>query len=218
MHSTINIAGLLFAWKFGFVLPWLAMASFSFMIFGLQMTRFLDKMPMQIGYANWVTSGRLVLILIMGFRYPVVTDWFLFTGFLFVISLDGIDGFLARRYKTSSEIGESLDLETDAFMVLIMSWIHFDTGNLAWWILIPGGLRYYYELVFFWSKSTPDRPSKRVRATIAVAFFLAILTPFVFPYEVSMAIVAVASLFIIISFGISAFYRLKSLVERSVSA
>ena len=151
------------------------------------------------------------MLLILAFLYPVVADWVLFTGFLIVISLDGVDGFLARRYRTSSEIGETLDLETDAFMVLIMAWIHFDMGNLAWWILIPGGLRYYYELVFFWSKNTPDQPSKRVRATIAVAFFLAMLTPFVFPFELSNAIVAVASLFIIISFGVSAFYRINYL-------
>jgi len=118
--------------------------------------------------------------------------------------LDGVDGILARKFSHSSKIGEGLDMETDAFMVFLLSWIHYDSGSLSWWILIPGGLRYYYELGFFWLKDQePEFPSKRIRAFIAVIFFVALLTPFILPDNLYFFIAGTASVLIVLSFTAS---------------
>lgn len=173
------------------------------------MAYFID-FPLYLGYANWVTIARLLIVFILGVTYPYLDDYIVFIGFLLAISMDGLDGYLARRFKQNCKEGEGLDMETDAFLVLIISWIHYDTGKLSWWILIPGGLRYFYGITFFWLKQGGvEFPPKKIRATIAVGFFLALLVPFICFDDISSIILAVASFLILCSFTASIVHGLN---------
>lgn len=181
------------------------------------MRRFVN-FSLLLGYANWVTISRLSIVLTLGFAYHYLSDYVLFVGFLIAISLDGIDGYLARKFDQTSKAGEALDMETDAFLVLLISWIHYDSGKVVWWILIPGGLRYYYGLTFFWLKPTvKEFPDKKMRASIAVIFFLALLMPFILNAEVSLVLLAGASVLIVLSFLASIvhglYWHLKKIVK-----
>ncbi len=56
--------------------------------------------------------------------------------------LDGVDGQVARRTGTASKLGARFDMETDAFLVLVLS------VEVAWsvgaWVLAIGAMRYVF--------------------------------------------------------------------------
>lgn len=203
--SIINIIGLLLSFFLELKIVWLIGIVACFAFFLSRMTLFLKKMPLLIGYANWVSIIRLVTIIIVFIFYESIDEQVLFYIFLVAILLDGLDGFLARKFGHVSQFGGVLDMETDALLVLILSWIHVDMQSIGWWLLIPGGFRYIYGLLFSWFEQNPmvDFPPKIVRATIAVIFFFSLLTPFVLSQELSTLILSIASVLIILSFSLS---------------
>jgi len=203
IQAIINILGLLLTIASGNHMLWFVAIICSFSIFIFKIPRY-SNLPNQFGYANAVTALRLLLIIVLGFLHEFLTSSVLFIGFLLAIILDGVDGYIARKYNQSSKAGETLDMETDAFMVLLLSWIHYNNGTLAYWILIPGGLRYYYEIAFnFFPSREVKLPTKKIRATIAVAFFVALLLPFIFQNPYSNFFIISASILICISFLVS---------------
>ena len=203
IHSMINLIGLIIVLNGGYYQIWLVLTLSWFLLYIQHMVRFLN-FPMYLGYANWVTIFRLSIVFTLGYTYQFLGDSTLFIGFLIAIMMDGVDGYLARKFGQTSRSGECLDMETDAFLVLLISWIHYDTGKFSWWILIPGGFRYYYGLTFFWLKHNKQEfPPKKVRATIAVIFFLALLVPFILSIEIGSIIILIASLLLILSFTAS---------------
>lgn len=64
--------------------------------------------------------------------------------------LDAVDGRVARRTRTSSPFGASLDMEVDAFLVLVLS-VHVAL-TLGWWVLLIGAARY---LLLLASRAVP---------------------------------------------------------------
>ena len=209
--SVINLLGLLFAVLYGSNIPWALGAIGLFAFYVLRMNSYAPEMPLIIGYANWVSLIRLVIILILFAAYPYFNDTQLFIFFLIAICLDGIDGYLARKFNQISAVGEKFDMEIDAFLVFALSWIHVDQQNLAWYILIPGGLKYIYEISLFW---LPARKKeilpKIVRSTIAVSFFLSLLIPFVSQDPSLVIVTYISGALILCSFLISFFNQFKS--------
>src|SRR5262245_27363593 len=56
------------------------------------------------------------------------------------LALDVVDGWVARRTGTSSALGARFDMETDAFLILVLS-IHV-SQEFGWWVLAGGAARY----------------------------------------------------------------------------
>lgn len=56
------------------------------------------------------------------------------------LALDAVDGYVARRTRTASLFGARFDMETDAFLVLVLS-VHVSTV-LGPWVLAIGAMRY----------------------------------------------------------------------------
>lgn len=54
--------------------------------------------------------------------------------------LDGVDGQVARRTSTTSELGARFDMEVDALLILVLS-IHV-AGSIGPWVLLIGAARY----------------------------------------------------------------------------
>ncbi|MEM9325027.1 MAG: CDP-alcohol phosphatidyltransferase family protein [Bacteroidota bacterium] len=181
--------------------PLIAMGILLFGIWVALGRRFLPTMPLLIGYANWVTLIRLLLVLTLLLLYNFLSDMQLFWGFLASILLDGVDGYVARRWHQESEFGAAFDMETDALLVLGLSWLHVEQEMAGQWLLLPGSMRYIYELLFQWLPQDPGSfPPKVVRATIAVIFFFALITPFVLPDRIAYQILNVAGTLIMLSF------------------
>jgi len=63
-----------------------------------------------------------------------------------VWSLDGIDGWIARRDGLASPFGATFDMEADALLVLIADLQLWQRGRFDAWVLISGLLRYTYVL------------------------------------------------------------------------
>lgn len=209
--SVINLLGLAFAVLYGSNIPWVIGSIVLFTIYLLRMKSYTLGMPLIIGYANWVSLVRLVIIMVLFASYRNLGDTQLFVFFLIAICLDGVDGYLARRFDQTSEAGEKFDMEIDAFLVFALSWIHFDMQHLTWFILIPGGLKYVYEISLFWlPKKGKEVIPKIVRSTVAVSFFLSLLIPFVTKEPSFIFITYISGALIIGSFVISFFSQFKS--------
>ena len=175
-----------------------------FSIYIVKMAYHIPSLPLWVGYANWVSIFRLICILCLFSFHPNVKEIYLFWGFLGAILLDGVDGFLARRFNQASRVGEILDMEIDAFMVLVLSWMHFNQENTHWSILIPGSLKYIHEIVvYFVPAKEKEIIPKRVRSTIAVIFFLTLLIPFITKQYFALIILYISGVLIIISFCLS---------------
>ncbi len=210
-HSIINVIGLLIALIFENSMFWLLSSSFSFAILFYRISRRLNFKPIKVGYANLITMIRISSLLLLIWSWQTLTSTQIFIIFLGVISMDGLDGFVARRFNQSSQEGEVLDEETDAFMVLGMSYVLYSKQLIEMWILLPGGFRYLYQLLFFWLPNS-NIPTKRVRATIAVIFFLSLVAGFILPQHLVFPVLLGSSLLILFSFGASFIGGIRQLI------
>lgn len=59
---------------------------------------------------------------------------------------DGLDGWVARRTKTTSEFGARFDMEIDALLLLILAILVVSAGKAPYWIVAIGALRYAFVL------------------------------------------------------------------------
>jgi phosphatidylglycerophosphate synthase len=180
---------------------WLVLALFFFGFYISKISKYKPNIPFGIGYANTITTFRLLLV-IVGLVFHSYFDT-IFLGLIFLVNilLDGVDGYVARKMRQSSKVGEVLDMETDAFFVFAISWFHVNNHQLSAWILLPGSLRYIYALLVI--KPGKEIIPKRVRASIAVFFFFALLIPFFTEDSAFIWLTYLASGLIVISFAIS---------------
>jgi phosphatidylglycerophosphate synthase len=123
---------------------------------------------------------------------------------LVATALDGVDGWLARRSRMTSDFGARFDMEVDALLVMILSMLAWQYGKAGGWVLLSGLVRYVF-LVAGWLRpwlARPLIPSWR-RQTICVVqiggLTLAIV-PAV-PASVSVWLAAVALAALVYSFG-----------------
>ena len=61
-----------------------------------------------------------------------------------LLSLDGIDGWLARRARLASRFGARFDMETDALTVLALSALVWQMDKVGPWVLAIGLMRYVF--------------------------------------------------------------------------
>jgi phosphatidylglycerophosphate synthase len=209
MNNFINLAGFLLALITGILYYWIAAVLIFFLFYLIRLPSFLSKFPLRIGYANWISFIRFIMILIGLVYWDAFTDWLLFGLFGGAILLDGADGYVARQFNQTSKAGEHFDMEIDAVFVFFLSYMHFQYQKLPIWILFPGSLRYVYGIVFFWLKQPEKiKPGKRFRSTVAVLFFISLLLPFIVKENLYIPFVMTSSVMVIVSFGISAYYIL----------
>ncbi len=101
----------------------------------------------RLGPADAVTLARAVLSCAVA---ALVADGFtrsvpvalLVTLAAVALVLDGVDGHVARRTGTSSELGARFDMEVDAFLILVLS-VHV-SRSIGAWVLAIGAARYAF--------------------------------------------------------------------------
>lgn len=126
------------------------------------------------------------------------------------LALDGVDGWVARRSGSASELGARFDMEVDAFLLLVLS-AHAARG-LGPWVLGIGLLRYAFVAAgWIWPRlrrTLPYRYWRKVAAAfagVALAFAASGLLP-----GLSAALVALALLLLVESFGRDLVWLLRS--------
>lgn len=163
----------------------------------------------RLGAANIVTAVRLLLTslaagLIGEPPSPSVAA-FAAALALVVTSMDGVDGWLARRFGTASVFGARFDMETDALLILVLAllaWLH---GKAGAWIVLAGAMRYLFVAASYgWPwMDAPLPPSTRRKAVcvLQIVGLGVVVSPLVSP-PASVAAAAVTLVALTWSFGI----------------
>lgn len=118
------------------------------------------------------------------------------------LMLDAVDGYVARRTGTCSDLGARFDMEIDAFLLLVLS--VYLAPQVGAWVLAIGGMRYAFVVGIWtlpWMRATlpPRYWRKVVAATQGVALVVGSAGVLPRPLTVSGLLVALALL--VESFG-----------------
>lgn len=119
--------------------------------------------------------------------------------------LDAVDGWVARRTGTASPMGARFDMETDAFLILVLS-VQV-ARDLGWWVLGIGAARYVLLAVGVAGRWAPwlrgQVPSRRWRKLVAAyqGIALTVAAAHVLAGPLVTAVVAAGLVLLLISFG-----------------
>jgi phosphatidylglycerophosphate synthase len=95
------------------------------------------------------------------------------------LTLDGVDGRVARARGETSAFGARFDVETDAAMLVVLSVAVAGLGIAGWWVLAIGTMRYGYVAISLVVPALrtplPYRYSGKVIAVVQAVALLAAL-------------------------------------------
>ncbi|WP_309504662.1 MULTISPECIES: CDP-alcohol phosphatidyltransferase family protein [Nocardioides] len=118
------------------------------------------------------------------------------------LALDWVDGQVARRTGTASRFGARFDMETDAFLIAVLS--GYAAAAYGWWVLLIGAARYLLwlaERVAPWlRRPVPPRYWRKVVAAVQ-GIVLAVALSGLVPRAVASAALVVALALLAESFG-----------------
>ena len=133
------------------------------------------------GLANQVTLLRAGLVCLVGGTLLASgsssgSSWSVAGLIALALTLDGLDGWLARRLRLTSAFGARFDVEVDALLLLILALLVWQSGKVDAWILTIGLLRYVFVLAS-WLHRPIGRPlpESRRRKTVCVMQGVALL-------------------------------------------
>ena len=159
------------------------------------------------GLANQITLLRTGLMCLVGGALLGVgrPSWSLVALIGLALTLDAVDGWLARRLGLATSFGARFDLEVDALMILILSVLVWRTGQAGAWVLLIGLMRYAFVVLgWLWRAACrPLPPSFRRKAVCAAigTLLLVCLLPLT-PPSLAQGIAALALIGQLASFGI----------------
>ena len=161
-----------------------------------------------VGWANLVTFSRAILTggvtalvtsSVLGHAVPV---WLLVTIASVALAMDGVDGQVARRTGTSSELGARFDMEVDAFLILVLSL--YAAVHHGWWALAIGLFRYAFVAASWalpWlNAALPPKFSRKVVAA-QQGVLLAVATSGLLPAGATVGVLVIALVSLAWSFG-----------------
>jgi len=149
--------------------------------------------------ANWITFVRALLAVTVAVIGPTQLG---LTLVVVALALDWVDGQVARRTGTCSAFGARFDMETDAFLILVLS--VYAAAALGWWVLLIGAARYLLwlaERVLPWlRRPVPPRYWRKVVAAVQ-GIVLAVAVSGVLPSAWSAGLLVGALALLAESFG-----------------
>lgn len=168
------------------------------------------RAPIALGAANAVTLGRLVLVLVLALRLEAGAGPIESGLMLLVFALDGVDGWIARRGGTASELGARFDMEADALFTLVCALGLYACGRLAAFVLVPGVLRYAYVLVLaLVPRLRREAPRSRL-GRWAFALMIVSFAVSAWPLYQHAWLALLASAGIVLSFARSVYWSLRN--------
>jgi phosphatidylglycerophosphate synthase len=179
------------------ILAGVAAASFAVLVVR---HRTSAAVPQPFGPANAVTTLRLLLVAMLA--GAPVAHWALAVGACVAFALDGLDGWVARRFRAETDFGALYDMEVDAFLVLALTLRLASSGEVGSWVLVAGLWRYAYVLLL---DAMPARFGEAPRSSLARWFFLGLVVcltgALVAPPTAAVALAAVGTFIVSVSFG-----------------
>ena len=126
------------------------------------------------------------------------------------LALDLVDGWVARRTDTVSELGARFDMELDALLILVLSVLVCRT--LGYWVLALGLMRYLFiaagRLFPYLTAPLPHSRARKVVAAVQGVVLVVAAAPFV-PRPLAAVAVAVALATLVWSFGRDALWLVR---------
>ena len=120
------------------------------------------------GIANQVTLLRAGLVCLasgalLAGGSSSASEWSLVVLVAAALSLDAADGWLARRLQLASGFGARFDLEIDAWLILVLALLVWQSGRVGPWVLAIGLMRYVFVLASWYLPALrgPLPPSRR---------------------------------------------------------
>lgn len=100
---------------------------------------------------------------------------------LAALLLDGVDGWVARRFHAASDFGARFDMELDAFLIAVLCLAPVLLGKVGPWVLAIGAMRYVFVAampVWRWlDHPLPDSLRRKTVCVVQVVCLLASLLP-----------------------------------------
>ena len=152
-----------------------------------------------LGLCNVVTLGRLVLVaaLVAPLAAGDGPSWAVFTVAAFALSLDGLDGWLARRQGLVSGFGARFDMEVDAALALVLALnaaVGSEAGVLAVLLGLPRYLFATAGMVLPWMRrDLPERFSRKAVCVLQLGTLIALQAPILPPVLAVLLVPTVAS-------------------------
>ncbi|WP_448809720.1 CDP-alcohol phosphatidyltransferase family protein [Agromyces bauzanensis] len=160
----------------------------------------------RLGWANAVTATRSALVAIISglvaasFVAPISVP--LMIGLVIpALCLDAVDGWVARRTGTTTELGARFDMEVDAFLLLVLS--AYVAQFLGPWVLAIGLMRYVFVAagwILPWLRLPLPRRYWRKVVTAVQGIALTVAASGLVP-ELDAVFVGVALVLLVESFG-----------------
>jgi len=117
------------------------------------------------------------------------------------LAMDGLDGFIARKTNGETEYGAKFDMEFDAMLMLVLSWLVFAWNQAGLWVLFCGLARYLWAAAsaqFIWlRKEVPGEFRRKTGCVIGVIGLICAAAPI--PHSALWAAIATGAL--ALSFG-----------------
>lgn len=189
-------------------------------IFGFVMYLLPSYPHRRFGYANFVTAFRGALVSLTGatvicfdsLHQADTVLWVLVGVVVFALALDGIDGYLARKYRQESELGARFDMEVDALLILILSVAAAVLEKAGEWVLLIGLMRYGFVaagwLVPALAADLPTSLRRKFVCVVQVSALCLILVPFV-TVPLSSYLAAISLAMLAMSFAVDVVYLLR---------
>lgn len=164
-----------------------------------------------MGPANRITLLRATLVLVVtglvACSGPLRDGllWWVIAVSTLSMKLDGFDGWVARRTGTSTAFGARFDMELDAFLMLVLSVLVWESGKAGVWVVLIGLLRYLFVGAgLVWSPLTAPLPDSFRRKLVCVVQGVALLVALgpVIPAPVAAWLCAAALAALVYSFAV----------------
>jgi phosphatidylglycerophosphate synthase len=115
-----------------------------------------------LSLANLLTLVRLAVVVALPALASSVPRSAVALVVVGLLTLDGIDGCVARSRGEASAFGASFDMETDALGVMILSLVLWREGGVGPWILVAGLWRYVFAFVVGFAPGLGDSPKSPI--------------------------------------------------------
>ena len=168
-----------------------------------------------LGYANRVTLFRASLIVPIAAMVtklvPLTASeaWWVIAVSTIALILDGIDGRVSRHKQCQTTFGARFDMELDAFFLLVLSVLVWQTGKAGAWITGIGVIRYGFLIAAFFrpwlGQTLPESLRRKVICVVQGIALLICLGPIV-PSALAIFVGATALFLLVVSFGIDIYW------------
>lgn len=196
-----------------FWLPLTALGLFVHLFYRYPSTPHSPQPVIRNSYANQITALRFLLATVVALLTNFIAPQLSFFLFGTAIAMDGLDGYLARKFNQASALGGLFDMTTDACLVLILSFLLVKYYEVPYWILGIGYLHYGYTLILYilnWQHLVI--PKNPIGKYVAAFLFISLLSPFILPNSFYLPILYASSSLTASSFFLSFWYKYKASV------